>query len=359
MIEVKKINYTRKLNYILIPVTQTDDYKAFNEVFLAYRRLDSVRIERTPSGGISIKGLSVPGRWDIRTFKWGCEFTYCGHEDEGIWHNDPIRLEHGCGMFRLQFRNKIFEDEKTNSKISGKQALNKFYKELKAINIDLNNYAIENGKEIKEQIESPLIQLEDQEDKDKIFENCHHIDINSSYPAGVKEYHPEFAPVIDKWYELKKQGHKEYKAYLNLMIGTMQSQFVGYKYADISKYAIKLNNDKIRAMAQWLKDNGRKVLLYNTDGIWFQGEPYLNGSDKLGEFKQDHTNCKFRAKSNGAYEFIENGKYTPVIRGKTKLDETKPREEWNWGDIYQNDAQLIIKYELTEGGLEKIYEFGN
>ena len=339
MIKFKKVKFSEKPNYIKIPVTQTDNYKEFNEIVKEYNK-SSFKLKRTPSGGICIT-KPFWGGWDLRALKWGSEFTCCSYKH---------------GMFRIQYRNKLKGIEK---EISGKQALNKFKRALARRGINLEDYAIENGKEIKEQIESPLIQLEDQEDKDKIFENCHHIDINSSYPAGVKEYHPEFAPVIDKWYELKKQGHKEYKAYLNLMIGTMQSQFVGYKYADISKYAIKLNNDKIRAMAQWLKDNGRKVLLYNTDGIWFQGEPYLNGSDKLGEFKQDHTNCKFRAKSNGAYEFIENGKYTPVIRGKTKLDETKPREEWNWGDIYQNDAQLIIKYELTEGGLEKIYEFGN
>lgn len=339
MINFKKVKFSEGVNYIQIPVTQTDNYKEFNEIVKAYGD-NPFRLKRTPSGGIS---TTKPfwGGWDLRALKWGSEFTYCSRKD---------------GMFRIQYRNKLKGIEK---EISGKQALNKFKRALARRGINLEDYAIPNGKEVKEQIECPLIQLEDQEDKDKIFENCHHIDINSSYPAGVKEYHPEFAPVIDKWYELKKQGHKEYKAYLNLMIGTMQSQFVGYKYADISKYAIKLNNDKIRAMAQWLKDNGRKVLLYNTDGIWFQGEPYPINSDKLGEFKQDHSNCKFRAKSNGAYEFIENGKYTPVIRGKTKLDETKPRDEWNWGDIYHNDAQLLIKYELTNGGLEKIYEFGN
>ena len=129
----------------------------------------------------------------------------------------------------------------------------------------------------------------------------------------------------------------------------MQSQYQRYRYADISKYAIARNNQKIRDMAQWLKDNGRTVLLYNTDGIWFTGEafPKEMQSNELGAFKQDHTNCKFRAKSDGAYEFIEDGVYYPVIRGKTKLDNTKARIAWQWGDIYQQDAEQIQKYNVT------------
>lgn len=345
MLEIKRSRPTLKLNYIMIPVTRTDSVEKFNKVFFEYRDREYNKANRTKSGGISVKHLRLP-IFDLTVNKWGCELLVCDKD----------------GNFRLQFRNKIFDDpniDEVEKKITGTQAINKFYQELKQIGIDLNDYAINNGKEVKATIEKPMISLKRQSFKDITFEGCNHVDINSSYPAGVKEYHPEFAPVIDKWYKLKKEGHKEYKAYLNLMIGTMQSQYQGYRYADISAYAIKRNNDKIKEMAKWLEDNGRMVLSYNTDGIWFQGEsiPKEMQSSELGKFKQDHTNCKFRAKSDGAYEFIEDGKYYPVIRGKTRLDELLPRDKWKWGDIYQENAYLIKKFRVTmEKGVEEIYE---
>ena len=345
MLELKRASITLHPNYIMIPVTRTDSIDEFNEVLFNYKDRGYKPISRTKSGGISWKGFRGTA-FDLTTNRWGCELLVIDYE----------------GMFRLQFRKNILDDpllDEGKLKITGTQSLNKFYTELKNIGIDLNDYAIDNGKEVKATIEKPIIQLARQSYKDVIFENCHHIDINSSYPAGVKEYRPEFAPVIDKWYRLKKEGYKEYKAYLNLMIGAMQSQYQGYRYADISKYAIERNNKKLRDMAQWLKENGRTVLLYNTDGIWFTGEafPKEMQSNKLGAFKQDHTNCKFRAKSDGAYEFIENGIYYPVIRGKTRLDNLKPRFAWQWGDIYQQDAEQIQKYRVTlENGIERVYE---
>lgn len=341
MLEIKRSPVTLKPNYIYIPVTRTDNPDEFNEVLFSYNKRGYNKLNRTPSGGISVKGFRGTGI-SLTTNKWGAELIIIDYE----------------GCFRLQFRNKILDDiDEVEKKITGKQSLNKFYQELKQIGIDLEDYAIDNGKEVKETIEKPMIKLERHSFTDITFENAHHIDINSSYPAGVKEYHPEFGPVIDKWYRLKREGNKEYKAYLNLMIGTMQSKYIGYKYADISAYAIKRNNDKIIEMAQWLKNNGRTVISYNTDGIWFIGEPYPNSSKELGEFKQDHTNCKFRAKSAGAYEFIEDGKYYPVIRGKTRLDDIKKRDEWRWGDIYQDSAQETKKYRVTiERGVEVVYE---
>ena len=343
MINLDKAKPTLKPNYIKMPVTRTDSVDEFNAVLAHYRSLGYNKLDRTESGGISLATLRLPAI-NMTTNKWGVELIV-GDCD---------------GWFRLQFRNNLFDDvDEKKLKITGKQALNKFYYCLQDIGIDLNDYAIPNGKMVKATIEKPLIQLDRQSFKDVIFTNAHHLDINSSYPAGVKEYHPEFGPVIDEWYKRKQAGHKEYKAYLNLMIGTMQSSYIGYKYADISKYAIGRNNQKIREMAQWLKDNGRVVLLYNTDGIWFTGDPYPEEpqSKELGAFKQDHTNCTFRAKSDGAYEFIEDGVYYPVLRGHTKLDEYLPRDKWKWGDIYQDDATMVKKYIVNfEEGIREVYE---
>lgn len=85
------------------------------------------------------------------------------------------------------------------------------------------------------------------------------------------------------------------------------------------------------------------VISYNTDGIWYQGAVYHGDGegDDLGQWHNDHVNCRFRAKSAGSYEFIENGSYFPVVRGKTRLDDLIPRDKWQWGDIYQNEADLM------------------
>jgi hypothetical protein len=61
-------------------------------------------------------------------------------------------------------------------------------------------------------------------------------------------------------------------------------------------------------------------------------------------------------KSGGSYEYIEDGQYKPVVRGRTKLEETKPRSEWQWGDIFHNDASLIKMYKLDDDGLTEYYD---
>ena len=78
------------------------------------------------------------------------------------------------------------------------------------------------------------------------------------------------------------------------------------------------------------------MIARSTDCIWYEGEIYHGeGEGKaLGEWSNDHTNCTFRAKSKGVYEYIENGKYTVVARGYYELDKIKPRDLWSWGDIY-------------------------
>jgi hypothetical protein len=86
-----------------------------------------------------------------------------------------------------------------------------------------------------------------------------------------------------------------------------------------------------------LRQAGRQILAYNTDGIWYAGEEYHGEGEgpELGQWGHDHRNCKIRFKSAGAYEFIEDGKYYPVIRGLTLLDKVKDRDtEWQWGDIF-------------------------
>ena len=94
--------------------------------------------------------------------------------------------------------------------------------------------------------------------------------------------------------------------------------------------------------------SGRTILGFNTDGIWYQGDIYHGEGegDKLGEWSNDHINCLFRSKSNGAYEFIENGQYNAVVRGNTSFDAIEPdRSKWTWGDIYKSN---VLTYTFDE-----------
>ena len=83
------------------------------------------------------------------------------------------------------------------------------------------------------------------------------------------------------------------------------------RWAHLSRDAIKDNNDRVKKLAETLEKKGRMVLSFNTDGIWYKGPVYHGEGegDGLGEWHNDHVNCKFRAKSSGSYEFIENKKY--------------------------------------------------
>ena len=114
-----------------------------------------------------------------------------------------------------------------------------------------------------------------------------------------------------------------------------------------------LNKSEIYKVMSLINKRGYKPLLLNTDGIWYQADQPLDieDSNELGGWKHDHKQCKLRVKSSGSYEFIENSVYTPVQRGSTLLDRSKPRELWKWGDIYQEDAkkiETIRVYDLGE-----------
>ena len=172
---------------------------------------------------------------------------------------------------------------------------------------------------------------------DMIFEGVNHIDFHSSYAGGLANTHPEFKPILTKLFE-KREEKEEYKNILNFSIGFMQSEkCCKAKWAHLSRDAIKDNNDRIKKLTEELEKRGRIILTYNTDGIWYKGPVYHGAGEGsgLGEWHNDHVNCKFRAKSAGAYEFIENGVYNPVVRGVSNECKVK----WEWGDIYSKEAE--------------------
>ena len=335
-----KVSNVKHLNYINIKCSlltpNIENANKFNEILHYLQDNVKTKVNRTKSGGISKSHF-------VRLPSYDYTYSISGAE---------LLILTEFGYYRIQFRPKLAESDESKS-MSGRNAFNEFKKILSENGIDLEDYAIDNGLEVKEEIEKPLIKMEKamyiSSENHNGYANVHHIDFHNSYPGGLMFTHPEFKNVIEMMYNKRKEN-PIYKAILNYSIGFMQSKWVGYRFAALSRDAINNNNDRIRKVAKALKDSGRVVLAYNTDGIWYSGDVYHGEGEgkNVGEWENDHTNCRIRFKSAGAYEFIENGQYHPVVRGYTRLDTIKSRDEWSWGDIYKND---IIVFKLTENGI--------
>lgn len=325
-LDVERIS-TLKPNKLLVPITKLNlnevDVNKFNKLYKFIVNNNVPEMIMTRSGGISFKNVGVC--YHLSRTATCIELIICAD-----------------GYCRIQLRGGKNYGDAPHKEIYGRQAFNKFKDILKTNGIDLNKYAISNGLDIKKEIEKPLICL-DEALPGFVFKRAHHIDFHNSYPAGLCNTHPEFRPVIEYLYNKRKENNI-YKAILNYSIGFMQS--IGgcrARWAQLSRDAIKDNNDRIRDLASRLKAAGNHILSYNTDGIWYIGNIYHGegeGSD-LGQWENDHINCQWRCKSAGAYEFIENNKYTPVVRGYTNLDKKKIRSEWSWGDIFKEEASPI------------------
>ena len=345
---LKKYKYaeiTRHINYNLIPVNtflmNTDGIKEFNIILKEIKQQQYNSIIRTISGGIS-KRTRIPA-FDVRSTKSCIELT--------ILIKD--------GMARFQCRGNV---SPSPNNIRGRQAFRRFKEILKQFNINLDDYIIKNGAEVKKEIPKYIIKAERSTfcGENRTFYNAHHIDFHSSFPAGLVNTHPEFKDAITYIYNKRKED-EIYKAILNLSIGFMQSESCcSAKWAHLSKDAIADNNKRVLEMAQKLKESGRVVLSYNTDGIWYVGEIFHgeNEGNKLGQWENDHINCKFRMKSAGSYEFEENGVYKPVVRGHTTLDQIKERDNWVWGDIFNINA-VVKQYILTDDGIKELGENDN
>lgn len=311
-----------KINYLLIPVTvfniNKEGAEKFNKIYQWLKEQKLHKIERTSSGGIKSGPHRKRPAWDVKKSKTCIEITVL--MDGGAW--------------RLQFRSELKQG------MSGRKAFTLFKRMLLKKGIDLEKYAIQNGREVKNEIECPLIKAKRKLFYDRVFENVNHIDFHSSYAGGLANTHPEFRGVLEELYA-KREEKKEYKNILNFSIGFMQSiSGCNARWAHLSRDAIKDNNDRIRNLTKILEKKGRMVLSFNTDGIWYKGAVYHGEGEGsgLGQWHNDHVNCKFRMKSSGSYEFIENGKYFPVVRGISNISKKK----WKWGDIYEKKADLVL-----------------
>ena len=334
-LNIKRVDTTTP-NKLLTPVTKFQlnetGVEKFNKIYKFLKENNIKEMKMTKSHGISLKNVGV-----------------CYHLSRTATCIEIVICADGYG--RIQLRGGKELENAQHKEIYGRQAFTKFKKLLEINGINLNSYAIENGKEVKEEIEKPYICLEDAI-PGFVFKRAHHIDFHNSYPAGLCNTHPEFRPIIQHLYEKRKENNI-YKAILNYSIGFMQSLGgCGARWAHLSRDAIKDNNDRIRDMAARLRAAGNHILSFNTDGIWYIGNIYHGegeGSD-LGQWENDHINCQWRCKSAGAYEFIEDNKYTPVVRGYTNLDKKKIRSEWSWGDIFKEEASPItFRFDESEG----------
>lgn len=311
-------------NYLLIPVTQFDlltQIDEFNEVYRYIRSHYDKALERTRSGG-----LKKPVRlgYDVRATQTSIEVT----------------LVCGFGSFRFQFRSK-----KPETKYSGHRAFLRFKRELLADGVDLNGYAIANGAEVKSTIEKPMVAFARPSVQDLVFDRAWHIDFHSAYPAGLAETHSEFRPTIERIYSKKERGDQDCKAVLNFAIGYMQSiGGCGARWSHLSRDAIARSNAKLRELTGRIEEWGGLALLYNTDGIWYQSPghvPYHGAGEGrgLGQWHNDKGECRFRAKSPGAYEYIDSlGVYHPVVRGVPQ----SVSSAWSWGGIYTKEAEPPI-----------------
>lgn len=340
---LNNVDIRKDLNYFKIPITVVDQttagVKQFNDIYLWLKDSDFNYIVRTPSGGISIDRKNFkPPMWDYREISAGIEIT----------------LVTVTNAYRIQYRKG--DTQIVNDRVlSGRKAFSIFRAICERTGIDLEKYAVENGFEIKKTIPSPLIWA-DRMLLNETFSNVHHIDLHAAYPSGLAITHPEFRPLIEMLYHNRKTDATK-KDVLNYTVGMMQSRIIGAVFAQLSKDAIIWAKEKVLEIAAKVKENNGVILLYNTDGFWYQGDIYHGEGEGLGlgEWSNDHCDCIFRMASKGKYEYIENGVYKPVVRGKTSYDDILPRAEWNWGDIYNcscavaefdEELGLIITEEL-------------
>ena len=273
------------------------------------------------------------------------------------------------GCFRIIIRNGKLKNDNV---ITGSKAIKEIFKtaeEFKVIDTFKAHVSTkEDGLAIKQEIESPIIKCIKEEYKGQEFENCHHIDFNSSYASRIVEQYPELKPMYEYLYSKRKENDGYFKHCLTNSIGMMQSKHCidietgfknsPYQLAHFSKIAINGNNNKIYEYLMLLSISGRKPLMVNTDGIWYQGEIYHDKFEgqNICQWKNDHKNCKLYIKSNGAYQFIEDGKINSVVRGYTALDAIKPREQWGWREIDNYNQVFTYEFEKDKGITKKWVE---
>lgn len=350
-------HFPKGINYLKMPANpmkpEDDNVEKWNSVirWLREHGYENDRLIFTNSGGLS---KSQP------------RMGYITRDRKSYFEIVAVTVG---GAFRVTFTSTF--DIVKEGGLTGREAFQLIKKEFQKDGVDLTDYATTRGLAVKmHEIEKPYISVTSSCKPGETYEHVHHLDLHQAFPSGLVEKHPEMRSTAERIYTRRKQSvnDKRLKLALDAAIGYMQSEYCvvnghNYALANLSRDGINWCNAKIRELTKELMRQGYRALAYNTDGVWYakfnegktvSSEPMhcsLEG-DCLGTYSNDHVDCKIRWKSKGSYEYIENGNYKPVVRGSTKLDKIKSRDEWVWGDIFSSAAD-VISYRLENEMLIK------
>lgn len=339
--DYKHIDFSWNPNKTLFPITKIEfiNMEEWNIIYRACKE-ELPEVEPTPSGSLPYNNLcKYNSRFMVISSIKSFELTICSSE---------------CGCYRFILGNKTPD----NNTIKGSKALKVILEKAEEYNV-LDTFKNNRGN-YKENIQSPIIDVANDDYIGKEFNNVHHLDLNSSYASRIVEKFPELKTLYTDLYNQRKENNDYYKHVLTNSIGCMQSTACydldyslfkrkPYDLSYFSMIAINGTNDKIQELTLKLLLTGRKPLLFNTDGIWYEGPIYHDNDegDKLGQWKNDHINCKLYIKSPGAYQYIEDNQVKTVLRGSCQLDKIKPRDDWGWREIDSQECK-IIKYKLDK-----------
>ena len=343
-----QVTWFNYLNIPRIPMKLTDEnVEKFNKQVEYFKSIGLPKLRRTQSGAIAKSSFGYG--WDVRKIgNSAMELTVTTY----------------FSTYRLVLTNNVGEDDEA-TKLTGRKSFVMMRKEFQKDGIDLADYAVANGKTIKDtEIEKAMIKASEFLEFGRTYENVHHLDFHSSYPGGLAKKHPEMRKTLERIYEKRKNSEQDatLKLALDATIGYFQSKYCvankcKYALSNLARDAINDNNERIRNVTDELLEAGCVPLLYNTDGIWYIGDELTGGRDYgkgIGKWENDHFAKKFRVKSPRSYEYVDEDGYHPVQSGRTKLDEEKPRTEWEWGDIYKTGG--VKKYELRNDTVIEKYE---
>ena len=339
-----------KPNRYAMPVNEftLDQVEEFNEIYF-YIKDHYTRVEPTPSKSISYeRSIRYKSRYIVITNN--SKFEIC------------LVCDKGC--YRFLIGEKI--DKEVNC-VSGKKAVRQLLRTAKKLSVDLTKYAVstEEGKRIKEQIDSPLIEeycLKRILTHKEYIGGVHHLDLNSSYASRISEAIPELRPLFEYIYERREKNNNYFKHVLTNSIGCFQSPFclnptnykkiAPYALASLAKIAINNTRKMIELYCDKLTKSGREVILTNTDGIRYKGELYHDVNEGVGlcQRKHDHVNVDLLVKSKGAYQFRENGIVKTILRGRTNLDSYIARDNRERGRILDETIYVKrYKFDLEKG----------
>lgn len=329
---------TRKPNKLKIPLNsfefKPDQIKEFNDIYHYCLEMEKVgefhEMVLTKSKGICIKKHILRCACWIVTVKTSFIEILIRNVDARYYR---FIMGHG---------------KSDKKEMGGRRAFQLYVAELLKDNVDIKDLAIDNGYEVKQTIPKQKIDLF--VTPGRTYHNAHHIDFNSAFNAGMIEAFPILEKSVKRMYSKRKKQDDLFKKVLAMTQGFMQSELVGYSYSHISKAGYEWTNRHVDELSKKLQESGRRILSYNTDGIWYQGDIYHDEDEgtEIGQWKTDHKNCKIRFKSKGAYEFMdeETGEYKPVIRGESSYERIVPKKDWVWGDIFKGN---IIKFQWITG----------